>query len=971
MRKRFADIVPGMSAGAGWRLVERAGQLGALGRALAAARAGEGRAVLVEGPPGIGKSRLLEAARELAGQSGMRVLSACGRVLESEFGLGVARQLFERALSDGGVPNRVLGGPAANAGPLLQGAVPAPGASGAAQDLVAAHSLYWLTVTLAEAEPLLLVVDDLHWSDEASTRFLAYLGHRLIELPVALVLASRAGERPSMLDGVAADPDATTLELTELSRLGVHELVSAQLPHAAEEVLDACARASGGNPLVVQEIVRTMRAEAWALDAADARRLDDVAADAVASTALARLRLLPAAAGRLARALAVLGGESPLRRVAALAELAMDDAVHAADSLIGAEVVTGVEPLVFVHSLVSNAVYDELPPVERSDVHLRAARLLAAELLEPEVVGVHLMSARSDGAEWVVDVLRDAAQAAGARGDQRARAEYLRRALREPPAPRDQSELLLALGQAEAALGCPDALTHLDQALQRAGDPRERATILMETGRALMTSGRMRDAAEMFRRGAGELAAATDGEPDEELALELEASRAVAALYGTVETAATFAAGGELSHEDRSPRTRGERSLLGLVTSAQILRGGDRAAALARARRLWDDGVVLKDRPFDSLTAYSPVFVATSAGDLEAALRMCGVALRDARERGSPMGYATVCYWRLIVEYRLGRLADAIADGQAVIDAAAQGWTVAPSGAAGLLAVCLLDRDERGAAAELLNRFSPDVTTAERATITRWYEAAAWVALAEGDARRAADMAMRCAPLHAAGGLVNPAVHDWRSPAALALARLGESTRARQVARENLSLARTFGEPRALGIALRTAGLVAAAEDRGPLLQQAVVTLRSSPAVLELSRTLLELGAVLRRDGAPRAAREPLREALGLAVDCQAWGLRRRALDELSASGARPRRTALSGPHALTPAERRVALLAADGLSNRQIAHSLFVTLKTVEKHMSNSYAKLGIHGRSALAGALVAEEKVGGVPTAKPTTVT
>jgi DNA-binding CsgD family transcriptional regulator/tetratricopeptide (TPR) repeat protein len=945
-----------MAARDGRALIERGHEHDVLVGVLDAAQRGEGRAVVLEGPPGIGKSRVLELGRELAASAGVGVLAARGRAPETGFSFGVARQLFDRALSRPVRSQPALTGPAAQAVSLLDGQVPDLGAAGDARELLAAHRLYWLTVVLAERGPLLLVVDDLQWADPASVRYLAYLQHRLAELPIALMLATRTGERPPLLEGIVSDPQATTLRLAPLSQTGVRELVSAALPGAAEEILDACARVSDGNPLLVQELVRTMRLEAWSLDARDAHRLDGVASEAIARAVLTRLRLLPPAAGRLARALAVLGGEAPLRRAAALAGLGARDAVRAADDLVSAEVLAGVQPLVFVHSLVHQAVYEEIPAARRADAHLRAGRLLADERLGHEIVATQLMTARADGGVWVVEELSAAAAAASARGDQRAAASYLRRALEEPPPPDDQCAVLLALGRTEAALGLPEALTHFEQALTRTSDRRQRAEILNETGRALLTSGRMREAASAFQRGSDELVTAGDFEPEEELALELEASRVAAALYGTAATASAFPQKGDVTAGQRAPRTRGERSLLGVMASAQILRGEDRAGALALARRAWDGGPLADDASPNGLNAYSPCFVVINAGELNEALTMCDAALRDARERGSPIGYATACYWRLIVQYRLGRLAEAVADGEAVIDAAAEGWAVAPAGAAGLLAICLLDRGELAEAAALLARFSPERESADAATDARWYEASAFVALAQGDPRHALELALRSERLHVAGGLVNPAVNDWRSPAALAHARLDNHPRAQRIAGENVSLARAFGEPRALGIALRTAGLVARPEERGALLDEAVATLRSSPAELELARTLLESGAHIRRTGAPRASRAPLREALTLAVRCQAGALSRRANEELAASGARPRRTALRGPDALTPAERRVALLAAEGMTNRQIAQALFVTPKTVEKHISNTYGKLGIGSRNALVAALAHE---------------
>ncbi|HEX4108754.1 MAG TPA: AAA family ATPase [Solirubrobacteraceae bacterium] len=936
-------------------LIEREQELLVLEKVLYDAQAGHGGLVAVGGPPGIGKSRVLEAARERGLEAGMQVLHARGHALEREFGLGLARQLFDRTLARAAAPVRedLLAGPAALAAPLLDRGTPESPPVGDQHGMSVAHGLYWLTVNLAEQAPLLVAVDDLQWADALSLQFLAYLSNRLADLPVALVLAARPGERVPLLDGLMGDRQATALRPAALSPAGVGALVRARLPDAAEELLGACARVSGGNPFLVQELVRTMVAEEWRLNAEDAHRLDDVAAETIARAALIRLRLLPAAAVSLAEALAVLGDEAPLRRAAALSGLHPSVAVPAADILAGAEVLGSVQPLAFVHSVVRESVYEQIPAAKRADAHLRAARVLAEEPLAPEIVAAQLVHARAGGERWVVDTLSAAAVAASARGDQQAAVRYLHRALEEPPAPDAQGRVLLALGRAEAPLGDMNALTHLDRALERTADPRERAEILLATGRSLVPSGRMDEAARAFQRGSDELAVTGGHASDEKLVLELRASRALAAIYGTVETAAALAEITGIAADARAPRTPGERSLIGVLAGVHILRGDQREDAVALARRAWDDGALLRDETADSLNTYTPSFVLASAGELEEARCMCDAALAEARERGSPMGYANACYWRLQVQQRLGRLGDAVADGVAALDAVTYGWTLAAAGAAGLLAMCLLDRDELERAAAMLAQHPPAEGQGADATHGYYYEATAHVALAQAAPRRALASLAECERLTAAAGCVNPAPLDWRSPAALAHVQLSEHARARELADENLSLARAFGEPRALGIALRTAGLVAAGEERGALLAEAVATLRTSAAVLELARTLLELGAHTRRGGEPRAAREPLREARELAQQCHAGALRRRTDEELAASGARPRRTALRGPDSLTPSELRVAELAAEGLTTRQIAQSLFVTPKTVEKHLSNAYDKLAIRSRDALAEAL------------------
>jgi DNA-binding CsgD family transcriptional regulator len=178
----------------------------------------------------------------------------------------------------------------------------------------------------------------------------------------------------------------------------------------------------------------------------------------------------------------------------------------------------------------------------------------------------------------------------------------------------------------------------------------------------------------------------------------------------------------------------------------------------------------------------------------------------------------------------------------------------------------------------------------------------------------------------------------------------------RALAESELADACTFGGRRALGIALRVAGLAQGGPGGLRLLEESASVLRESPALLERAKSLAELGAALRRAGQRLAARPILAEALDLAAGCGARPLAGRARAELTAAGGRPRRERRHGVDALTPSERRVARLAADGRTNRQIAHGLYVTLKTVETHLAHTYAKLGISHRSELPEALAGE---------------
>jgi DNA-binding CsgD family transcriptional regulator len=233
--------------------------------------------------------------------------------------------------------------------------------------------------------------------------------------------------------------------------------------------------------------------------------------------------------------------------------------------------------------------------------------------------------------------------------------------------------------------------------------------------------------------------------------------------------------------------------------------------------------------------------------------------------------------------------------------------------------------------------------------------------LAQGRAAEALSEFQAC-PAMFAPEVWGVEVRDWgflhaRSSAALALLALGERDSARALAQAELEDVRAAGTRRGLGIALRVAGLAEGGARGLELLGESVAVLEGSPALLERARSLGELGAALRRAGRRADAREPLAAALELAARCGAPPLVARVREELNAAGARPRRVWRTGVEALTPSELRVARLAAEGQTNREIAQALYVTLKTVEGHLARAYAKLEIAGRSELPGAL-GEEK-------------
>ena len=241
---------------------------------------------------------------------------------------------------------------------------------------------------------------------------------------------------------------------------------------------------------------------------------------------------------------------------------------------------------------------------------------------------------------------------------------------------------------------------------------------------------------------------------------------------------------------------------------------------------------------------------------------------------------------------------------------------------------------------------------------------AGWLIAARGRLRLAERRpAVALDDLLAAGDLFarlrisTPSISPWRSDAALAQLALGAEAEARALAAEEVTLARAFKGPRTLGVALRAAGLIDGGRRGIELLRQAVSVIEGSGARLEHARATADLGAALRRAGQRAESRELLRVALDLAHSRGAIALMERARTELVAAGGRPRRLVLRGLDSLTSSERRVAQLAADGLSNRDIAQNLFITARTVEGHLTHAYQKLAVTSREQLPAALVPPE--------------
>src|SRR4051794_12301244 len=451
-------------------LLEREAEMAQLRAVLDGVRAGMGRLVAVQGEAGIGKTALLTATARLAIRNGVSVLRARGSELERDAPFGVSVQLFERQVGTLRPDARAQAfrGAARLAAPLFDASPEA------AEERSLLHGLYWLAANLAEAKPLLLIVDDAGWADRPSLTWMHYLTQRIEELPLVLLVASRPrepGAAHDLLDRLLAHPSALVIEPGPLSEQAVEDVVRDRLPDAEPEFCAACAAATEGNPFLVRELLLTLIHGGVEPVAEAAQDVARIAPDAVLRAVIDRLSRLSPDASAVASAAAVLDS-APLRLVAALAGMSLGQAASAADLLAAADVLRAGEPVAFVHPLTRSVVYADVPAAKRAAMHARAARLLADDGAAPDLVAVHLVPAHAEGSAWAVDVLRSAARRAMSGGAPRGAVAFLRRALEEPPAADQRRDVLVELATAEAAAGEGNAVERFEQALELIEDPR-------------------------------------------------------------------------------------------------------------------------------------------------------------------------------------------------------------------------------------------------------------------------------------------------------------------------------------------------------------------------------------------------------------------------------------------------------------------------------------------------------------------
>ena len=671
--------------------------------------------------------------------------------------------------------------------------------------------------------------------------------------------------------------------------------------------------------------------------------------DGVQRAILRRVAALGPGAKALARAVAVLGSGCELRHAAGLSRISDQQAIQLIESLVRVQILRDEPQLAFVHPRVRAAIYADMTAGARAQAHAEAAAILDRDGADVDVVAAHLLESPALGSADVVEHLRRAARRAASHGAMDVASSYLRRAFAEPPRESQRPAVLRELGTAELAAGQPnEAAERLAAAAALAEDFDSRVSIILMRRHALVLADRIAEAVSIVDDQRAEPAAETYADLLE--AAAIGAGQLDFAVAPSVEPRLN-----ELRSRARTSELT-EPLALAVAASSNALANGDLELT-----------TTLAERAVGSMAAAHPQSDYTVEGQIAVALylserydRLAELSSRwldDARRRGSlPRSFPwqpCAPIWRTVPDHlwTLRRMPTTLSRQHAFTDICSGCQAPSP-----LWSTPFIDRGRLDEAEQLLVDTKVEEAHSGSSAFcwaAMFLPARGRLRVAQGRSSEGLDDLLACGDRHESRANRSPSVWAWRSESALVFEALGDHARASELVTAELALARDLGAPRALGVALRAIGLVTGSNTGLAHLTEAVAILARSAARLEHARALIDLGAGLRRAGLRATARTNLWQAHELAFRCGADLLVQRAREELLASGARPRRERLSGPDSLTPSELRVARLAAEGRSNPEIAHQLFLTRRTVETHLTHAYQKLEFVSRAELADAL------------------
>jgi DNA-binding CsgD family transcriptional regulator len=896
-------------------LLERELELGAVEALLADVRAGRGGRLLIEGPAGIGKSTLLAAVCLRAERAGLLCLRAAASEVARNVAFGVAADLLAAASH--------------------------PDARHQTDATTSLEEGVRAILDLSEESGLLLAVDDVQWADAASVRWLELLASRAASSSLAVAVTVRSGEEEleAALSDLLDDRGAVVVRPAPLSERAAAQLLDARVGRALDgELARVCHAETAGNPYLLRSLGDALRQFGLPTGADVAPRIQELGSRVLTRGLMRRLDGLDRAARALVEAVAVVGDMGGPAELAELVGLDPARAADAARRLAYMDLVSSATTVAPAHPLIAAAIRDQIGAERREQLlRMAAERLMAGGQVEQAAARLAELPPRGDGA--VCERLAEAADRAAARGAPDVAAQLLRRALREPAPAEQRGALQAALGRALLAFGDPAAADALQRALSDLPAGAERVDVAGLLAVALLYARRTEDAVAVLDAARAELTAAQEALDEELEARVLHLQSFFPAMRGERER--------RLSRygERRGASELAYRMRLAELATDSLTSARPAPETVALAERALAGGVLLSS---SDRSAHMKAVLALAYAGRPAAARS---HLQDAMASDRAAGNRITLGFGLALHGEVRRLEGNMAAAETDIRTGLELMPPRELGPRfmvrglieslveqGLPFAALDELRERELAGELPEIMpTPGLLLARGAT----HIAAGSVQLGIEDLLRAGEIADRL-------GLRDPISVPWRLAAAEALHSRGDHESARALTAEQLQLARQVGVAEAVGAALRVKGRLSNGAERVTVMREAVAALEHGFARFELARAEVDLGLALVSQDAP-AARAALASGAAMAEQLGAGALARQATEQLIDTGGRPRRASRRGAHALTPAERRVARLAAAGMTNRQVAETLVVTEKTVESHMASAFRKLGIRSRAEL----------------------
>jgi DNA-binding CsgD family transcriptional regulator len=935
-------------------LIERGRELERIDRVLAAVLDGSGGSLSFEGEAGIGKSELCHFASLRANEFGLTVLRAVGGELEYNLSFGVIRQLLGSRLEDGTVGQGGFQGDAALALRVLDLQAHQESDNEAAEFAIN-HGLFGLISALAQRTPLLLVVDDAQWADEASLRFLAFLIPRLGELGAGLVMAVRVGEQRNadILSVIRASAGLDVLTPRALSQEGVASFLGAYFASSLDsDFIEACWTFCAGNPLYIKWLADELTLTGTAPGRQAIAAIPNAVRGSISGRVTSRLANVNASSKAVLRALAVLKSGTDRSLLMELAKIEEPEFVEAISELVRLRVVNDSIELDFAHPLIRASVYEGMNLEQRSVLHRRAAELMV-ERGQRHEAAVHLLHTTPRSDPWVVNILLYAAERSGYVEAAAATVQLLRRAILEPPDPALRRKILVELGRAERLNSTDQAIVHLREAQQDTDEVEIIERVAKEMFFALAGVEDIHQRAKAIDEAITRIE-----ETDPEAAIRLETFL----IQDLLVSRTTFDWAVERMDDllNRSivdtPHLRCTRTIrlwiaywMGEATAKDVVNAGIDAIASVPE----DD--YLEMAPLVAMVIYALQqcdcfehqgtlsrlgLLTRDAGHTEALAQVMAVQSSSALIRGDAreleersigllhLGVSSRSPWSILLGSQL------------VIHAA-------------LAAGDLSEADRRLTYYESqLN--DPQMSDSPLLIEVRYLRAL--IRSAQGRHQEAVEDILAQLALDRTRSVPSLTIKSELTAAPILWAA-GLHDLARELADQGMQIAFLRELPSQTGTAKVCVGMIRGGKSGIELIGEGCSLLKDTPRRLEYAQALLAYGSGLRRAGKRTMSQELLAEAMGLASSCGSRAVADRARQELNTTGIRTLGIGESND-VLTPAERRVAEMAALGLSNPEIAQELYLSRRTIEAHLRSIFRKLNISSRQEIEASLISAQE-------------